>query len=386
MRRAILESIDAVTAAEWNRVTGTAHPFYRHEFLAALERHGCVGERYGWLPRHVTVRDDGGRLCGAVPLYLKDNSYGEFVFDWAWADAYHRAGLPYYPKLVAAIPYTPVTGARLLVAADADHDTVAGELLDAALALARREGASSLHWLFTDTADTDLLVSHGLLRRTGCHFHWHNEGYRDFGDFLARLSSRKRKKIRRERRYVAEAGIRMQILHGDAATPAQWRAMHGFYRSTFEKKSGIPTLSLAFFEEISRTMGEQVVLVFALLGDDPVAGAIMLRGATALYGRHWGCLRDYHSLHFETCYYQGIDYAIRHGLELFEPGAQGEHKISRGFLPAYTWSAHWIVDDRFRTAIARYLEQEHALMVDYHDDLQRGSPFRQEEAAGNCGD
>jgi predicted N-acyltransferase len=376
VRTAILHSIDSVTAADWNRVAGTADPFLRHEFLAALERHDCVGERYGWLPRHITVSGDDGRLCGVVPLYLKSNSYGEFVFDWAWADAYQRAGLPYYPKLVAAIPYTPVTGHRLLVAADADQAAVARVLVDAALALTGAAGASSLHWLFTDTADTGLLVGRGLLRRTGCHFHWHNEGYRTFDDFLARLSSRKRKKIRRERRYVAEAGIRMQILHGSDATHRQWQSMHGFYRSTFEKKSGIPTLSLGFFEEISHTMGDQVVLVFALLDGRPVAGAIMLRGATALYGRHWGCLAEYHSLHFETCYYQGIDYAIRHGLELFEPGAQGEHKISRGFLPTYTWSAHWIRDARFRAAIAHFLEQEEEFMVDYHDDLQRTSPFR----------
>ena len=376
MRTAILDSIDSVTAAEWNRVTGTAHPFLRHEFLAALERHDCVGERYGWLPRHAAAIDEDGRLCGVVPLYLKHNSYGEFVFDWAWADAFQRAGLPYYPKLVSSIPYTPVTGARILVAPDADHASVAQALVDAALSLTEAAGASSLHWLFTSDADTDWLVERGLLRRTGCHFHWRNDNYSSFEDFLARLSSRKRKKIRRERRYVAEAGIRMQILHGDTATHDQWRAMHDFYRSTFEKKSGIPTLSLAFFEEISRTMGDQVVLVFALLDERPVAGAIMLRGATALYGRHWGCLADYHSLHFETCYYQGIEYAINHGLELFEPGAQGEHKISRGFLPTYTWSAHWIRDAQFRAAIAHYLEQEHALMVDYHDDLQRTSPFR----------
>ncbi len=376
MRTAILDSIDSVAAVDWNRVTGIAHPFLRHEFLAALEHHDCVGERYGWLPQHIIATDDNGRLCGLVPLYLKDNSYGEFVFDWAWADAYHRAGLPYYPKLVSSIPYTPVTGARILVAPGADYTAVARTLIDAARSHTEASGASSLHWLFTSDADTDLLVKHGLLRRTGCHFHWHNDNYRSFEDFLSRLSSRKRKKIRRERRYVAEAGIRMQILHGDAATHAQWLAMHKFYYSTFEKKSGIPTLSLDFFEEISRTMGDQVVLVFALLDDHPVAGAIMLRGETALYGRHWGCLAEYHSLHFETCYYQGIDYAIKHGLVLFEPGAQGEHKISRGFIPTYTWSAHWIRDEHFRAAIAHYLQEEHALMVDYHDDLQRTTPFR----------
>jgi len=379
---AVLDSIDSVQAPDWNRVAGTSHPFLRHEFLAALERHGCVGERYGWLPRHITASDDSGRLCGAVPLYLKQNSYGEFVFDWAWADAYHRAGLHYYPKLVSSIPYTPVTGARILVAPDADHAGVTTTLVDAALSFTETSGASSLHWLFTSAADTGLLVERGLLRRTGCHFHWHNDNYRSFDDFLARLSSRKRKKIRRERRYVEEAGIRMQILHGTAATHEQWQTMHRFYRSTFEKKSGIPTLSLGFFEEISRTMGEQVVLVFALLDERPVAGAIMLRSETALYGRHWGCLAEYHSLHFETCYYQGIEYAIKHRLALFEPGAQGEHKISRGFLPAYTWSAHWIRDAQFRAAIAHYLEQEHALMVDYHDELQLVSPFRRDGADG----
>ncbi|MEZ5540634.1 MAG: GNAT family N-acetyltransferase [Pseudomonadota bacterium] len=358
----------------------------RHEFLAALERHDCVGAHYGWLPRHLAAYGADGRLCGAVPLYLKDNSYGEFVFDWAWADAYHRAGLPYYPKLVAAIPYTPVTGARILVAADADRDAVAQALVDAALALTAAAGASSLHWLFTDPADTALLVARGLLRRSSCHFHWHNRGYTSFDDFLAGLTSRKRKKIRRERRYVADAGIRMEILHGGEVTPAQWRVMHDFYRTTFEKKSGIPTLSLAFFEEIGRTMGDQVVLVLALHDQLPVAGAIMLRSPTALYGRHWGCRADYHSLHFETCYYQGIEYAIRHGLELFEPGAQGEHKISRGFLPSYTWSAHWLRDERFRAAIAHYLNQEHTLMVAYHDDLQETSPYRTGDGDGGSGD
>jgi len=379
VRTAILDSIDSVPATAWNRVTGTTNPFLRHEFLAALERHGCVGERYGWLPQHITAIDDSGRLCGVVPLYLKHNSYGEFVFDWAWADAYHRAGRPYYPKLVAAVPYTPVTAARILVAPDADYSDVSQTLVDAALSHTETASASSLHWLFTSAADTDLLVERGLLRRTGCHFHWHNGNYRSFDDFLSQLSSRKRKKIRRERRYVEEAGIRMQVVHGDLMTRDLWEVMHGFYRSTFEKKSGIPTLSLGFFEEISRTMGEQVVLVFAMLGERPVAGAIMLRGATALYGRHWGCLADYHSLHFETCYYQGIEYAIRHRLQLFEPGAQGEHKISRGFLPTYTWSVHWIRDARFRAAIAHYLEQEHALMTDYHDELQRTSPFRRDD-------
>ena len=379
MRIEVVTQLGRIPATDWNRVAGTAHPFLRHEFLVALERHGCVGARYGWLPHHLVAYDDTDRPCGAVPLYLKDNSYGEFVFDWAWADASQRAGIPYYPKLVSSIPYTPATGARLLVAAAADRAQVGGLLVQAALELVQATGSSSLHWLFTDQRDTDWLVERGFMRRTGCHFHWHNRGYRDFDDFLASLSSRKRKKIRRERRFVEDAGIRMRIVHGNECSAEDWQAMHGFYRSTFEKKAGVPTLSREFFMEISHTMGEQVVLVFALLDERPVAGAIMLRGDSALYGRHWGCLADYHSLHFEACYYQGIEYAIAQGLELFEPGAQGEHKISRGFLPAYTWSAHWIEHPRLRSAIQGYLQHEHQLMVDYHDELTAGSPFRKTE-------
>ncbi len=378
MRVAVINRLTEVAADQWNRVTGTAHPFLRHEFLAALERHSCVGEDYGWYPQHLAVYDEAETLAGLAPLYLKDNSYGEFVFDWSWADAWQRSGKPYYPKLVSAIPYTPVTGPRLLVRDDMEYATVADLLIRAALELADRAGVSSLHWLFTNDRDTDRLREHGLLRRTGCHFHWHNRGYRTFDDFLGNLSSRKRKKVKRERRFVEEAGIDMKIIHGDAASEAQWQAMHHFYSSTFERKSGMPTLSLEFFLDISRSMGDQVVLVMAYLGDRLVAGAINLRSDTAFYGRHWGCQEKYHSLHFETCYYQGIEYSIRHGLGLFEPGVQGEHKISRGFLPVLTWSAHWIADAAFREAIARYLVNEHELIMDYSRDMQQSSPYRRE--------
>jgi predicted N-acyltransferase len=380
MHTAVIQQIKDIPAGDWNRVAGTSSPFLRFEFLAALEQQQCVGEHYGWLPRHIAAYDDDGSLAGLLPLYLKDNSYGEFVFDWAWADAWQRAGKSYYPKLVAAIPYTPATGPRLLVQPGADRARVIKVLIEAALTLTEDTGSSSLHCLFTDERDTDTLVEHGFMRRTGCHFHWTNRGYCSFDDFLSGLTSRKRKKIRRERRHVEEAGIQMEILHGNEATEEQWDIMHYFYRTTFEKKSGIPTLSAGFFHEISRTMGEQVVLVFARLGDKPVAGAIMLRGDDALYGRHWGCLQEFHSLHFETCYYQGIEYCIKHGIKLFEPGAQGEHKISRGFLPTLTWSTHWVQDDGFRPVIDRYLLQEHELVVDYHNDLLAGSPFRKNGA------
>jgi len=376
MHTTVIQQIKDIPVGQWNSVTGTSNPFLRYEFLAALEQHHCVGEHHGWLPRHITAYDDDNQLVGLVPLYLKDNSYGEFVFDWAWADAWHRAGKAYYPKLVAAIPFTPATGPRLLVHPLADRARVVKALIEEALSLTEHTDSSSLHWLFTDKRDTDTLVEHGFLRRTGCHFHWSNRHYRDFDDFLSRLTSRKRKKIRRERRHVEEAGIQMEIVHGREATEEQWHIMHYFYRTTFEKKSGMPTLSAGFFHEISRTMGDQVVLVFAMHQGKAVAGAIMLRGDDALYGRHWGCLQEFHSLHFEACYYQGIEYCIKHGLSLFEPGAQGEHKISRGFLPTLTWSAHWIRDDEFRPVINRYLLQEHELVVDYYNELSETSPFK----------
>ena len=376
MHTTVIQQIKDIPVGQWNSVTGTSNPFLRYEFLAALEQHHCVGEHHGWLPRHIAAYEDDNKLAGLVPLYLKDNSYGEFVFDWAWADAWHRAGKPYYPKLVAAIPFTPATGPRLLVHPLADRARVVKALIEEALSLTERTDSSSLHWLFTDKRDTDKLVEHGFMRRTGCHFHWSNRHYRDFDDFLSRLTSRKRKKIRRERRHVEEAGIQMEIVHGSEATEEQWHIMHYFYRTTFEKKSGMPTLSAGFFHEISRTMGDQVVLVFAMHQGKAVAGAIMLRGDDALYGRHWGCLQEFHSLHFEACYYQGIEYCIKHGLSLFEPGAQGEHKISRGFLPTLTWSAHWIRDEEFRPAINRYLLQEHELVVDYYHELSETSPFK----------
>jgi predicted N-acyltransferase len=380
MRTAVVNQIRDIPRDVWNGISGTAHPFLRHEFLSALESHGCVGDAHGWWPHHLVAYDATDKLVGVAPLYLKNNSYGEFVFDWAWADAWHRAGIPYYPKLVSSIPYTPVTGSRLLVHPDSDHAAVARALVDRALLLTTETRASSLHWLFTSASDTALLCEAGLMRRTGCHFHWHNDHYASFDDFLSRLSSRKRKKIRRERRRVMEAGVSLSIVHGSEATDAQWRIMHELYCSTFEKKSGVPTLSLGFFQEISNTMGEQVVLVFATHAQRTVAGAIMLRGDDALYGRHWGCRENFNSLHFETCYYQGIEYCICNKLQLFEPGAQGEHKISRGFLPTYTWSVHWIVDTQFRMAIKRYLLQEHELMVDYHDELLQNSPYRKPEA------
>jgi predicted N-acyltransferase len=368
-------SLQAIPAADWNRLVDGDAPFLRYEFLAAMERHGCVGERLGWIPQHLALHEQG-ELVAAAPAYLKHNSYGELVFDWSWADAYHRAGLRYYPKLVVASPYTPANGPRLLVADGPKRDAYRHALANAVREHAEQLRVSSVHWLFTTDEETSLLERQGLLRRMGCQFHWENHGYRDFEDFLARFSSEKRKKIRRERRRVAEAGIRFQVCRGHAASEAQWAAFHRLYASTFDRRGGIATLSLPFFQDIAEAMGGQVLLVLAYRGERLVAAALDLIGSSSLFGRHWGCCEDYHSLHFEACYYQGLQYCIDHGLTRFEPGAQGEHKISRGFLPTPTWSAHWIADPRFRMAIAQFLHQETAAMSDYLDEMRTHSPYK----------
>ena len=369
-------AIDAIPAAEWNRLVDPDTPFLRHEFLTAQERHGCVGETLGWVPHHLTLRDETGSLVAAAPCYLKFNSYGEFVFDWSWADAYARAGRRYYPKLVVASPYTPATGGRILTGDSLRRAEYAAALLRGACDVAQRLGVSSLHWLFTSEEETGWAEQQGLMRRMGCQFHWHNAGYGSFDDLLGAFSAPKRKNVKRERRRVAEAGIGFRLVLGNEVTPQEWTLFHRLYCDTFDKRGGIPTLSLPFFEEIGRTMGEQMLLVFAYQGPDLVAAAFNLLGRHTLYGRHWGCFADFDSLHFEACYYQGLEFCIAKGLTRFEPGAQGEHKISRGFMPTPTWSAHWIGDQEFRQGIGRFLELETEGMVDYVAEMRARSPFR----------
>lgn len=371
-----LHSLERVDPREWNTLVGD-FPFLRHEFLVALERHGCIGESFGWLPWYLLLRDPAdGRIAAAAPTFLKLNSWGEFVFDFAWADAHARNGFRYYPKLIAAAPYTPATGPRVLVAPDRDAATLAPELLRSTRALAREQGWSSAHWLFPAERELEWLQGDGWLLRTDIQYHWHNRDYADFDDFLAALSSRKRKKIRRERRRVSEQGITLERHHGDTLDARQWALAHHFYESTFEKRWNVPVLSRGFFEEIGATMGDRIVVVFARHGGREVAASILFRGGDTLYGRYWGCDRDYHSLHFEACYHQGIEYAIEQGLSRFEPGAQGEHKIARGFLPVRTRSAHWIEHPGFRQAIADYLDRERRLIERQFDELQAASPYR----------
>lgn len=377
MRVDVIESLNDVAPAAWDALVNDDHPFLRHGFLSALERTGCVGGDSGWQPQFLLARRNGA-LVGAAPLYSKDHSYGEYVFDWAWASAYARAGLAYYPKLVVAVPFTPASGPRLLVAAGTDTDTVSNALIDASEAHAQRIGVSSIHWLFTSKEETAHLEGRGLMTRLGCQFHWHNRGYRRFDDFLAGFSADKRKKVKRERRHVHEAGVEMEIITGAEATAAHWDTFYAFYRATTEKHGAIPYLTRAFFHDIGRGLGAQTVLVLARHGKDYVAGALNLCGRDTLYGRYWGALADYHSLHFETCYYQAIEYCIAQGLSRFEAGAQGEHKVARGFLPTTTYSAHWLLHPALRRAVADFLARERRGMALYMDELGTHSPFKRE--------
>ncbi len=374
-----IESLTEIAPAHWDALVGDDYPFLRHAFLSALERTGCVGGNSGWEPQLLLAKRDD-EVVGAVPLYLKHHSYGEYVFDWAWASAYARMGLTYYPKLVVAAPFTPATGPRLLVGNTTDADVVADALIDAAEAHAQHIGASSIHWLFTSKCETARLEDRGLVIRLGCQFHWHNRGYRTFDDFLADFAANKRKKVKRERRQVREAGVEIEIVTGAEASAAHWDTFYAFYRATTEKHGAIPYLNRAFFHDIGRGLGPQAVLVLARDGKDYVAGALNLRGKDTLYGRYWGALADYHSLHFETCYYRAIEYCIAQGLSRFEAGAQGEHKIARGFLPTTTYSAHWLRDPSLRRAVADFLDRERRGMAHYMDELGDHSPFKRTES------
>ncbi|HYC04323.1 MAG TPA: GNAT family N-acetyltransferase [Azospirillaceae bacterium] len=375
----IVPRIADVTAAEWDSCAGTDNPFVSHAFLDALEQSRSVGPRTGWLPQHLTVRDPGGRLAGAVPLYVKSHSYGEYVFDHAWANAYQRAGGQYYPKLQAAVPFTPVTGPRLLVRPDAAPDT-ADLLVRALESAADGNGLSGVHVTFPREAEWERLGEAGWLRRLGVQYHWENRGYGSFDDFLGTFSSRKRKAVRKERRTVAESGLEILTLTGDELKPDHWDAFFRFYTATSDRKWGSPYLTRDFFHRLGEAMPDKVVLVMAREGARWVAGALNLLGGDTLYGRNWGGIGDYPFLHFEACYYRAIDFAIERGLKRVEAGAQGEHKIQRGYLPAPTYSAHYITDPGFRRAIGDFLDRERAAIEEEMALLAAESPYRRDGA------
>lgn len=370
----IHEKIADIPADQWNRLVQDNNPFVRHEFLLALENHDCVGTTFGWLPRHIAVYENN-HLLAAMILYEKYNSYGEFVFDNAWVDAYQRTGLEYFPKLVSAVPYTPASGQRMLCEAGRQNE-VFPILADTALRLAEKIDASTVHFLFSLDDAQEYLQAHQWLYRYDCQYHWKNQEYDVFDDFLAKLSAKKRKNIRQERRKVVDSGVVIRQLNGHTATEQDWTIFADFYNRTFEEKWGTPTLNYGFFVEVAKKLPDQVLLVLADLGTETIAGSLMFRSDTHLYGRHWGAKDYVDSLHFEACYYQGIEYAIAHGLQTFEPGAGGEHKISRGFVPTLTRSSHWVFENGFQQPIANYVEHERSAVVDYIEQQQQRTPYK----------
>ncbi|MES1935613.1 GNAT family N-acetyltransferase [Salinisphaera hydrothermalis] len=371
-----VESILDVDAAEWNTLCGTDQPFVQHGFLASLEASGSVSAHLGWQPAHALLRTDDGTLVGAAPLYLKDHSYGEFVFDFAWANAYDQIGLDYYPKLLNAVPFTPVSGPRLLARDDGARRALAGAMAK----LPEHMGVSSLHSLFGDDASTAAMLGADAHARRGCQYRWFNRDYPDFEAFLGELSSKRRKEIKRERRRMADAGVHVAVRRPAEISDELWRTLYEFYGRTYAIRGQDPYLTPEFFAELTSRLRDQVLFFIAYHEARPVGMAFMMRSGDTLYGRHWGCETDYHSLHFETCYYAGIEYCIDNGLACFDAGAQGEHKIRRGFEPVPTWSTHVIADPRLDHAIGDFVEREAEMMASFEAEQRDRCNFAQTPA------
>ncbi len=367
---ALVEHISDINAEHWNSLA-EGHPLARHEFLLALQETGCAARETGWTPHFLALYRDQ-RLAAAMPLYLKFHSRGEYVFDMAWARAFAQHGLQYYPKLLSAVPFTPVPGPRLLARRHEDRVLLARH----AIALADQNELSSLHVLFPTPADLAALEEAGFMVRESIQFHWHNEGYQDIDDFLSRLSQKHRKKLKQDRKKTAQAGLHFRWLEGSDIDENALAFFYECYVRTYFEHGNPPYLSKRFFEQLLAHMPENLLIVMACRGDEPVACALNVRSHDTLYGRYWGTTQFVSGLHFETCYMQAIEYCIARGLQRFEGGAQGEHKLSRGMLPVRTHSAHWIRDDRYARAIAEFLEQETAMMDDYADALQEHSPYK----------
>ncbi len=366
--------IAEVEATEWDACAGSDNPFVSHAFLSAVEDSGSAGPRTGWLPRHAVLRNGDGQVVAAVPMYAKSHSYGEYVFDHGWANAFERAGGHYYPKLQVAVPFSPVPGPRLLRRPGSGVGI--GTLANALQQACESHDLSSVHVTFCTEEEWDGLGEAGWLQRLGMQFHWENRGYGTFDDFLAALSSRKRKVLRRERRDANAAGLTFHALSGTDITEAHWDAFYRFYQSTVDRKWGSAYLTRSFFSLLGERLGDRVVLMYAEKDGRPVAGALNLAGSDTLYGRNWGCRGDWPFLHFELCYYRAIDWAIAHGLKRVEAGAQGRHKIQRGYLPKPTYSAHWLTHTGLRRAVENFLVDERRGIRMEMAALAEGSPFR----------
>ncbi len=375
----VISAINEVSANQWDACAGSTNPFVRHAFLNALEESGSVSAETGWLPQHVIINGDDGSISACMPLYLKSHSYGEYIFDWGWADAYQRAGGNYYPKLQAAIPFTPATGPRMLVREDATGNDYYGLLIAAMVQLSSQHKVSSVHVTFPNAEQWEMMGKAGFLLRTSKQFHWENRGYDTFDDFLAELNSRKRKAIKKERRQVIDQGITLHTLTGHEITEEHWDAFYDYYVDTINRKWGQSYLTREFFSIMGESMSDLAVLILAEHEGKRVAGALNLRGADTLFGRNWGCAEDFKFLHFEACYYQAIDFAIHHKLRWVEAGAQGPHKIQRGYLPRSVYSAHWIENESFREAVERFVDQERREVEHEIDGLMSFSPYRSTE-------
>lgn len=368
--------IEEITRDDWNALCGTDYPFLRHEFLDALERSGSVTAESGWQPLHLSIWQDD-KLIGVMPLYLKSHSWGEYVFDWAWADAWSRSGLDYYPKLLTAIPFTPATGPRFGTCLT-DRESVA--LLSEALRqIGERFDTSGWHGLFIEPGLKEAFEQSDLMLRLGTQYHWFNHGYQSFDHYLEHFTSRKRKNLRKEREKVSRQGVTLTTLEGMDITEAHLDQFYKFYQLTYLKRGRQGYLTPEFFTLLCERMPEQLVLVMAEHENRYVAGALSFKSSDCLYGRYWGCLDEFDSLHFEACYYQGIDYCIKKGLKRFDPGAQGEHKIQRGFEPVETWSAHWLRESGFHPALRNFLAEEQDLLREEMIRLAEGLPFRQSD-------
>ncbi len=376
MQTEIHHTLLDISPDEWDALNKDGNPFTSYAFLSALEESGCIGGESGWLPRYLLIWDKKGILAGALPMYEKHHSWGEYVFDWAWANAWQQCGQAYYPKLIIAVPFSPVSGYRFLVSAGQEKEQTRKNLLQAAIDYAKKEACSSLHCLFPTRHECELLQQQGLLIRHDVQFHWKNHSYANFREFLATMNSRKRKKISRERRRVCEMEVEFKIVTGAALSVGNMEEMYDFYLSTVMLHGSQPYLSKSFFLLLGKRLAESIVLIEAHYQGEAIAAALNIRHGTVLYGRYWGCRKEFHSLHFETCYYQAIDYCIKNKLSSFEGGAQGEHKLSRGFLPVITCSAHWMANQRLGSAVDDFLIREKAHVAHYQQILNDHSPFR----------